>query len=143
MRFSPWNSTGATTSTAITGSKMTGLALLKASLKAPKAASLKANSDESWTWAAPSSKMNRQPLIECPVRKPRSKASLNPYDKNTRGDVSITTGSRISTPELTFSMAGMYWLGIFPPMILFSKAVSLPVSASGSMGSIEPLTFPN
>jgi chaperone required for assembly of F1-ATPase len=47
VRFSPWNSTGATTSTAMTGSKMTGLALLKASLKAPKAASLKANSDES------------------------------------------------------------------------------------------------
>lgn len=45
--------------------------------------------------------------------------------------------------ELTFSIAGMYWFGTFPPMTLFSKATSLPVSLSTSIGSMLPLTRPN
>jgi len=45
-----WNSMGATTSTFIIGSRMTGWALLYASRKAPIAVSLNANSDESTGW---------------------------------------------------------------------------------------------
>lgn len=76
-----WNSDGATTSTVMIGSSMTGLACLKASRKAPIAANLKANSEESTTWNAPSCNTRRQPEIEFPDNVPFSKASKNPYKR--------------------------------------------------------------
>jgi hypothetical protein len=38
--------------------------------------------------------------------------------------------------KLTFSMAGMKLVGMFPPMTTLSKAMSFPVSGSGSIGSM-------
>ena len=108
----PWNSRGATMSTFMTGSRTTGRPLGKASLKAPWAARRKASSDESTWWAAPSSRTNLQPLIGCPVRIPRSRASLNPCS---RPDQFL---SRVEGQENqhTFITAGMYEAGMLPPI---------------------------
>jgi hypothetical protein len=70
-----WNSEGATTSTVITGSNIIAAACLNASLNAPIAASLNANSEESTAWKAPSFKTKRTPVIGLPERVPFSSAS--------------------------------------------------------------------
>lgn len=70
-----WNSEGATTSTVMMGSRMTGLVLVYTSRNAPSAASLNASSDESTEWAAPSCRTKRHPVTGLPDRRPFSKAS--------------------------------------------------------------------
>jgi hypothetical protein len=70
-----WNSTGATTSTVMIGSRILGPAALNASRKAPMVASRNASSEESTAWNAPSFRMSRQPVIGLPDSDPFSNAS--------------------------------------------------------------------
>ena len=60
---SPMNSSGVRTSTAISGSRMIGLALRTPSLKAWEPAILNAISEESTSWYAPSSRVAFTPTI--------------------------------------------------------------------------------
>lgn len=78
----PWNSIGATTSTFIMGSKITGLAARYASRNAPIAVSLNASSEESTAWYAPSSKRKRHPVTGFPDSAPFSNASRKPWRMN-------------------------------------------------------------
>ena len=112
--ISPMYSSGVVTSTLNTGSNITGLAFVAACLSAIDPAILNAISDESTSWYDPSYRVTFTSTKGYPAITPDSRASLHP-----------------------FSTAGIYSLGITPPVILLTNSNSLP-----GFGSSIILTCP-
>lgn len=135
----PWNSIGATISTVMTGSRTTGLALLKASRKAPIAARRKASSFESTAWAEPSSRTNLQPVIGWPVIRPLSSASWKPYDYISTGRYHFTLMTLIAAAHLLNSRDELVGnVTTDNPVLKGSILASVGIDLHGLDGSNDP-----
>lgn len=134
-----WNSTGATTSTVIMGSRMTGAAGLYTSRKAPIVAILNASSDESTMWYPPSCNTILHPDMGLPDSVPFSNASKKPC---CRFPLAYQKAKTV-IPKQTFSTAGMKFCGTEPPRTSSINSTSLPVSSSIDIGSMYPIILAN